>query len=67
MKPIITPHLVFEAIHRPNPMLLGSKIERDAFADDMLAREREYEATMKGLPDVLPISAEQSKGEKKSL
>lgn len=33
-----------------SPHLLGSKAERDAFADEMLRREREYEEAVADLP-----------------
>lgn len=56
MKPIIPPRLVVEPIRQINPALLGPKAERDAFADDMLARELAYNEVMSGLPETLPLS-----------
>jgi len=47
-RPIVTP------IQRPNAALLGSREERDAFADRQLEMERrqaEYDEAMAGLPE----------------
>lgn len=44
-EPVATP------IHHISPALLGSKADRDAFADAMLQRERDYEEAMRGLPE----------------
>jgi hypothetical protein len=48
------PRLVITAISRPNPALFGSREERDAFADLMLAKEREMNEAMADLPEPKP-------------
>jgi hypothetical protein len=56
MKPIIPPRLVVEPIRQINSALLGTKAERDAFADEMIRREDEYQQAMAGLPATPPLS-----------
>lgn len=38
-------------VRHVSPALLGAKAERDAFADQMLQRERDYQEAMEGLPE----------------
>lgn len=45
------PQRTTTVIRRLNPALFGTKEQRDAFADLMLAKEREMAATMAPLPD----------------
>ena len=51
--PITLPRYVLPPI-LPNRALLGGRAQLDAFADEMLAREREYEEAMRDLPENKP-------------
>lgn len=48
---LATPRAVTVPLRHLNPATLGTKQERDQFADAMLQREREYEESMAGLPE----------------
>lgn len=50
-EPIRAPRPTTTTLVHLDPRALGTKAERDAFADAMLQRERDYEEAMAGLPE----------------
>ena len=50
----VAPKRCVTVLRHLNAAALGTKAERDAFADAMLQKEREYQEGMAGLPDNKP-------------